>query len=48
MDEIRQFVLYDEYVRRYRMLMKNLLLINVLFYAKEGMMKTEILTDHPI
>ena len=37
-----QFALYDEYAKRHGMLMKTLLVVNVLFYAKEGMTQTEI------
>ncbi|WP_278942656.1 MarR family winged helix-turn-helix transcriptional regulator [Anaerotruncus colihominis] len=38
----KQFALYDEYAKRHGMLMKTLLVINVLFYAKDGMTQTEI------
>lgn len=38
----QQFALYDEYAKRNGMLMKTLLVVNVLFYAKEGMTQTEI------
>lgn len=37
-----QFALYDEYAKRHGMLMKTLLVINVLFYAEDGMTQTEI------
>lgn len=37
-----QFALYDEYAKRHGMLMKTLLVVNTLFYAKEGMTQTEI------
>lgn len=37
-----QFALYDEYAKRHGMLMKTLLIVNVLFYAKDGMTQTEI------
>ena len=37
-----QFALYDEYAKRHGMLMKTLLVVNVLFYAPEGMPQTEI------
>ena len=37
-----QFALYDEYAKRHGMLMKTLLVVNVLFYAPEGMTQTEI------
>ena len=37
-----QFALYDEYAKRHGMLMKTLLVVNVLFYAKEGMTQKEI------
>lgn len=37
-----QFALYDEYAKRHGMLMKTLLVVNVLFYASEGMTQTEI------
>ena len=32
-----QFALYDEYAKRNGMMMKTLLVVNALFYAKEGM-----------
>lgn len=35
-----QFALYDEYAKRHGMLMKTLLIVNVLFYAKDGMTQT--------
>ncbi len=38
----QQFALYDEYAKRHGMMMKTLLVVNVLFYAKEGMTQTEI------
>ena len=31
-----QFALYDEYAKRHGMLMKTLLVVNALFYAKDG------------
>lgn len=37
-----QFSLYDEYAKRHGMMMKTLLVVNVLFYAQEGMTPTEI------
>lgn len=37
-----QFALYDEYAKRHGMLMKTLLVVNVLFYAQDGMTQTEI------
>ena len=37
-----QFALYDEYAQRHGMLMKTLLVVNVLFYAKCGMTQTDI------
>ena len=37
-----QFALYDEYAKRHGMLMKTLLVVNVLFYAEDGMTQTEI------
>ena len=37
-----QFALYDEYAKRHGMLLKTLLVVNVLFYAKDGMTQTEI------
>lgn len=37
-----QFALYDEYSKRHGMMMKTLLVVNVLFYAKDGMTQTEI------
>ena len=37
-----QFALYDEYAKRHGMLMKTLLVVNVLFYAREGMTQKEI------
>ena len=37
-----QFALYDEYAKRHGMMMKTLLVVNVLFYAKEGLTQTEI------
>ena len=37
-----QFALYDEFAKRHGMLMKTLLVVNVLFYAKDGMTQTEI------
>ena len=35
-----QFALYDEYAKRHGMMMKTLLVVNVLFYAKEGLTQT--------
>ena len=37
-----QFAFYDEYAKRHGMLMKTLLVLNALFYAKEGMTQAEI------
>lgn len=37
-----QFALYDEYAKRNGMMMKTLLVVNVLFYAKDGMTQAEI------
>lgn len=37
-----QFALYDEYAKRHGMLMKTLLVVNTLFYAKEGITQTEV------
>ncbi len=37
-----QLALYDEYAKRNGMMMKTLLVVNVLFYAKEGMTQAEI------
>ena len=37
-----QFALYDEYAKRHGMMMKTLLVVNVLFYAKDGKTQTEI------
>ena len=37
-----QFALYDEYAKRNGMMMKTLLVVNVLFYAKEGMTQADI------
>ena len=37
-----QFALYDEYAKRNGMMMKTLLVVNVLFYEKEGMTQAEI------
>ena len=37
-----QFALYDEYAKRHGMMMKTLLVVNVLFYAKDGMTQKEI------
>ena len=37
-----QFALYDEYAKRHGMLMKTLLVVNVLFYATDGMTQTDI------
>ena len=38
----QQFALYDEYAKRQGMMMKTLLVLNALFYAKEGMTQAEI------
>ncbi|MBC8547017.1 winged helix DNA-binding protein [Clostridiaceae bacterium NSJ-31] len=37
-----QFALYDEYAKRHGLLMKTLLVVNVLFYAEDGMTQAEI------
>ena len=37
-----QFALYDEYAKRHGMLMKTLLVVNALFYTKDGMTQAEI------
>ncbi|HJC47651.1 MAG TPA: winged helix DNA-binding protein [Candidatus Lachnoclostridium pullistercoris] len=37
-----QFALYDEYAKRHGMMMKTLLVVNVLFYAKDGMTQKDI------
>ena len=37
-----QFALYDEYAKRNGMMMKTLLVVTVLFYAKDGMTQKEI------
>ena len=37
-----QFALYDEYAKSHGMLMKTLLVVNALFYAKDGMTQTEM------
>ncbi len=37
-----QFALYDEYAKRHGMSMKTLLVLNALFYAKDGMTQTEV------
>ena len=37
-----QFALYDEYAKRHGLLMNTLLVINALFYAKEGMTQKDI------
>ena len=37
-----QFALDDEYAKRHGMLMKTLLVVNALFYNKDGMTQTEI------
>ncbi|RHU04574.1 MULTISPECIES: MarR family winged helix-turn-helix transcriptional regulator [Erysipelotrichaceae] len=37
-----QFALYDEYAKRNGLLMNTLLVLNVLYYAKEGMTQKEI------
>lgn len=38
----KQFAMYDEYVKRQGMLMKTLLVVNVLFYAPDGLTQREI------
>ena len=37
-----QFALYDEYAKRHGMMMKTLLVVNVLFYAKDGLTQKDI------
>ncbi len=37
-----QFALYNEYAKRNGMMMNTLLIVNVLFYAKNGMTQKEI------
>ena len=37
-----QFALYDEYAKRHGMLMKTLLVVNVRFYAADGLTQTDI------
>lgn len=37
-----QFALYDEYAKRNGMLMKTLLVVNILFYANEGLTQKDI------
>ena len=37
-----QFALYDEYTKSHGILMKTLLVVNALFYAKDGMTQTEM------
>lgn len=37
-----QFALYDEYAKRHGMMMNTLLVVNALFYAKDGMTQSEI------
>lgn len=37
-----QFALYDEYAKKNGLLMKTLLVLNVLYYAKEGMTQRDI------
>ena len=37
-----QFAVYDEYAKRHGILMKTLLVVNVLFYAEDGMTQTDI------
>lgn len=37
-----QFALYDEYAKRHGMSMKTLLVLNALFYTKDGMTQTEV------
>ncbi len=37
-----QFALYDDYAKRHGMLMKTLLVVNALFYAKDGITQTEV------
>ena len=38
----QQYALYDEHAKRHGMLMKTLLVLNALFYAKEGMTQAGI------
>ena len=37
-----QFALYDEYAKRNGMLMKTLLVVNILYYAKDGLTQRDI------
>ena len=37
-----QFALYDDYAKRHGMMMKTLLVVNALFYAKSGLTQREI------
>lgn len=37
-----QFALYDEYAKRHGMLLKTLLVVNVLFYSKDGLTQRDI------
>lgn len=37
-----QYALYDEYAKKNGMLMKTLLVLNILYYAKEGMTQRDI------
>lgn len=37
-----QFALYDEYAKRHGMMMKTLLVVNILFYAEDGITQTDI------
>ena len=37
-----QFALYDEYAKRHGMLLKTLLVVNALFYSKEGLTQRDI------
>lgn len=37
-----QFALYDKYAKRHGMMMKTLLVVNALFYTKDGMTQAEI------
>ena len=37
-----QLALYDEYAKRHGMLMKTLLVVNALYYAKDGLTQTDI------
>lgn len=37
-----QFALYDDYAKRHGMLMKTLLVVNALYYTREGLTQTDI------